>query len=42
MRDFKDLGDMEEPVNFFKAVYMGLLYSAGIVALVWLMLSFGG
>ena len=40
MHDYKNLGlgDMTEPVNFFKGVCMGLLFSAGMVALVWLML----
>lgn len=38
--DFKKHGDMTEPVNFFKGVLMGLVFSAGIVALVWLMLSY--
>ena len=40
MRDYKNLGmgDMKEPVNFFKGVGMGLLFSACMVALVWLMM----
>jgi len=39
MRDYKNLGDMTEPVNFFQGVLMGLLFSAGMVALVWLMMA---
>ena len=41
MHDFKNLGlgDMTEPVNFFQGVYMGLLFSAGMVALAWLMMA---
>ena len=38
MHDYKNLGDMQEPVNFFQGVIMGVLFSAGMVALVWLML----
>ena len=40
MRDFKDLGDLSEPVNFFKGCIMGVLFSAAMTALVWLMLTF--
>jgi len=42
MRDYKNLGlgDLQEPVNFFKGVGMGLLFSAGMVALVWLIMAF--
>lgn len=40
MRDLKYLGDMEEPVSFFKGVFQGVLFSGGMVALVWLMLTF--
>ena len=34
-----DYGDMTEPVNFFQGVYMGLLFSGGMVALAWLMMA---
>ena len=41
MRDYKNLGmgDMKEPVNFFKGVGMGLLFSFGMIALLWLMMA---
>jgi hypothetical protein len=41
MHDYKrqGLGDMQEPVNFFQGVGMGLLFSLGILVLAWLMLA---
>lgn len=42
MIDYKNSHDPEDPIKFWQGVGMGLLYTAGILALVWLMMTFGG
>jgi len=41
MRDFKDLGlgDMTEPVNFFKAAIWASVIGSAFYGLVWLMMA---
>jgi len=41
MRDLKDLGlgDMTEPVNFFKAVIWAVTIGSALYALTWLMMA---
>ena len=42
MIDYKNSPGHDDPIKFWQGVGMGLLFTAGMLSLVWLMMSFGG